>query len=554
MAAAAFAGTAARSKQMFSALVTVLALAVVASAGQSTATAAPLDEMSLERWADLREAERYQLNIAEKYYREANWKVALSEYEKFLSLYEQSSGAPYAQLKWSLCQVNLRKVNTAIKEGYQSVIDYWPSSPEAIASAYLIGQAYKTMGETKQAKKAYAQVLAKHPKHLVATLARVDLLDVARVEDDPERRLALWKELVYKTERLPDTVNYCANASRELATYMFYTGAFAEAAKALETTYPPDQLIIQLVAHAQTPLANLTAQAETKATGEKVAEQAVQYLREKMPTELSDDAQKATARQHWYAIADIEAAARRLEKVTAAYDQMTKTFGADDEILGRYGAWLRTQNRRDEARQVYARFKDPVKAAENTAITLREEQKYDEAIGVYQRLAAMDPKQAVQWQSLVAYTYREARKPDEAIAAYQPLLTQDTAQANRWQWEIACTYRDFGKLKEAVGAFRLCENFPDSYVQMAWCHRGLGEFKEALSLYGQIIGGHEPTAPWALLQIGYTYEQSGEKENAIKSFQQVCKKFPKSGQASEAHAHLNDAYKITVTLGGAVEE
>lgn len=55
----------------------------------------PLDTISLERVKQLREVERYQLEVAEKYYREKNWKVAIAEYEKFLSLYEQSDGASY---------------------------------------------------------------------------------------------------------------------------------------------------------------------------------------------------------------------------------------------------------------------------------------------------------------------------------------------------------------------------------------------------------------------------------------------------------------------------
>ncbi len=95
----------------------------------TSSLAAPLDQLPLDRWAKLREAERYQLQVAEKYFREQNWKIALAEYEKFLSLYEKSDGAPYAQLKWSQCQVQLRKLNTAIKDGFQSVVDYWPESP-----------------------------------------------------------------------------------------------------------------------------------------------------------------------------------------------------------------------------------------------------------------------------------------------------------------------------------------------------------------------------------------------------------------------------------------
>ena len=59
-----------------------------------------IDEMSLERWAKLREVERYQLNIAEKYFKEKKYDVAMSEYEKYLSLYERSDAASFAQLKW----------------------------------------------------------------------------------------------------------------------------------------------------------------------------------------------------------------------------------------------------------------------------------------------------------------------------------------------------------------------------------------------------------------------------------------------------------------------
>jgi outer membrane protein assembly factor BamD (BamD/ComL family) len=96
----------------------------------TSARAQRLKEMSLGRWAKLREVERYQLQIAEKYYRQKNWKIAMAEYEKFLTLYEQSEGAAYSQLKWSLCLVHLRKLNTAIKDGFQSVVDYWPDSPK----------------------------------------------------------------------------------------------------------------------------------------------------------------------------------------------------------------------------------------------------------------------------------------------------------------------------------------------------------------------------------------------------------------------------------------
>ncbi|MFM7038621.1 MAG: tetratricopeptide repeat protein, partial [Planctomycetaceae bacterium] len=144
----------------------------------SILSASVLDEMPIERWKELREAERYQLQIAEKYYREQNWKIAAAEYEKFLTLHEKSTGASFAQMKWSICQVRLKKLNTAIKDGFQSVIDYWPESPDAITSAYHIGLTWKEMGEIKLARKAYQQVLQKYPQAAVAAFAAVDLIDI----------------------------------------------------------------------------------------------------------------------------------------------------------------------------------------------------------------------------------------------------------------------------------------------------------------------------------------------------------------------------------------
>ena len=42
--------------------------------------AGPLDEMPLERWAKLREVERYQMQAAEKFYKQQNFKAAAAEY------------------------------------------------------------------------------------------------------------------------------------------------------------------------------------------------------------------------------------------------------------------------------------------------------------------------------------------------------------------------------------------------------------------------------------------------------------------------------------------
>ena len=115
-------------KPIFSLLFALALLPAAADAAKLTW----LEQIPLESYEKMREVERYQLQIAEKYYIKEEYKVALDEYEKFLTLYETSTGAPYAQLMWSHCQSKLRRVNTAIREGFQSVIDYWPNAREAV--------------------------------------------------------------------------------------------------------------------------------------------------------------------------------------------------------------------------------------------------------------------------------------------------------------------------------------------------------------------------------------------------------------------------------------
>jgi tetratricopeptide (TPR) repeat protein len=253
-------------------------------------------------------------------------------------------------------------------------------------------------------------------------------------------------------------------------------------------------------------------------------------------------------------MADLQAASRREDKVAETYEQILKGFGPNDPTLQRLGDWYKSIGKFDLARAQYTKFENKIEAQNQVAYSYRQQQNYDAAVQAYQRNVAADPENQSRWSSEVANAYREARKYDQAIAVYNELLKTDSANAEKWLWLIAVSYRDAGKHKEAIGYYRQCNNFPSNYSEMAACHRAMKDYGEAVILYNQIVGGAPKSAPWAMLQIGYTQEQAGNKEAAIRAFQQVCKNFPKDGHASRAHAHLQTEYKITVTLGGAKDE
>ena len=148
---------------------------------------------------------------------------------------------------------------------------------------------------------------------------------------------------------------------------------------------------------------------------------------------------------------------------------------------------------------------------------------------------------------------REEGKLDEAIAVYRELIDADTSRLNDYLWAIAECYEGKKEWKNAIQTYRQIDRFPTNYFRMASCHRRLKEWKEALSLLAQ-CKSDERNAPEAMIQIAQTYEQAGQRENAIKAFQLTCRTHPKSSQASRAHAHLQSKYDITVTLGGAKAE
>ena len=478
----------------------------------------PLEQMPLDTFKLLKEAERYQIGVAEKFYIAENWKAAQGEYEKFLQLYEKSPGAPYAQLMKANCMFELRKVNTAIKEGYQSILEYWPDSREAVVAGYNIGRSYRAMGEVKAAKKAYLAMIAAHPDDVVAVMAKFELLEIARTEKDEKREPEILKDLTFTTKRTPENGQYCNEASRQLGMYQFSRFAFEDGLAAMATTWKDRELDNQATYWGWQVLWGISGDEKVRPKSDKLADSFVKYLETRLPTDVTSEQGKISLREYLLWEAQIQGYARREKEAKAAYARVFKECGEDDAALDQMATWFRNMNKREEARAVYARFKDQVRGEGQIAYTLREEQKWDLAVEHYRGLTQKDPQ-----------------------------------HASDYLWAAAECLESAGKYAEAIATFRQSDKFPGAYMRMANCNRGLKNWKEAISLYGQ-ASSDNGSAPEAVMQIGYTYEQAGDKESAIKSFQRVCKKFPKTGQASQSHAHLQADYNITITLGGDKDE
>ena len=485
---------------------------VLALAPASFAALSPLEQISVATFEKMREVERYQIKIAEKHYTNGEFKTALAEYEKFLTLYEKSPGAPYAQLMWSHAMMHLKKPKTALREGFQSVIDYWPESQEATMAAYCIADAHRTMGEVKEAQTAFRFLIKEYPDHDIALRSRVDLLHYAKLHQDETERLALLNDLTFKVKRTESSKSTCIDACRELAELHFFAQRLDEGKKALATTYTGPELFDAVCNMSAKTVDHLLKKPETKPAAIKLADQLLATLR-------AEAVERPTLEKSLlYRAAELNATLGRPSEIWNIYEEIGKRFSRDDDLLEKMAAWYKQREKRDDARRIYGEFKDVVAGQKN-----------------------------------IAGMFLEEKKLAEAMAVFRKLIEIDGEHAGDYLWSIAGCYENLSDQKKAIATYRLIDRFPDNYFRMAACHRKLGEHQEAIVLYNQ-IKLVDAAAPEASLQIGFTYEEAKDKENAIRTFQLTCKRYPKSSQASKSHAHLQNAYNINVTLGGTEDE
>jgi tetratricopeptide (TPR) repeat protein len=230
---------------------------------------------------------------------------------------------------------------------------------------------------------------------------------------------------------------------------------------------------------------------------------------------------------------------------------MLTSQGPDDKTFSKLAQWYKDNKQFELARATYAKYKDAAEGQGEIANSFEQEKQFDKAVEIYRKLAIGDAKTAPRWLGAAAMTYRRGNKPDQAIAIYRELLVADAQNAAEYHFQIAETLYYSHRWEECITAYRGTDRFPHNYLHMANAYRQLKKYDEAISLYRQIMASSPPHASGSLLQIGYTQEEAGKKEDAIKTFKQLCDKYPKTGEGSTAHARLNEVYKIPVTLGGA---
>ena len=478
--------------------------------------------------------------------------------------------------------MKLKKPKTALREGFQSVIDYWPESLEATIASYCMGDAYRTMGEIKDAQRSFRFLIKEYPRHELAMRARQDLLYYARLHEDMEERLTLLNELTFRVERTEKSRDDCVKACHELAELHCFAQKLEQGKKALSTTYSGTKLFEQVYNLSVKTMKHLLGDQKTRIAALKLGDQLIITLRNEasVRTEL--------ASQFLYQAADLNTTLGRHSETMKIYREIGDRFGMNDSLRERMAQWYKSRDRRNEARKIYSEFEDQLTGLKNLAAMSLEEKKVAAAISIYREMIKIDENNSVEyllniascyesqpdWEKAIACyhqiieidkdnsvkylltiagCYKTQSDWEKAIACYREIIEIDGENSGEYLWSIAGCHEAQSDWKKAIACYRQIDRFPANHFAMANCHRKLKEQQEAITLYNQ-IKILEKSAPEASLQIGYTYEEAKDKEKAIRTFQLTCKRYPKSGQASKAHSHLQNKYKINVTFGGTEKE
>ena len=420
-----------------------------------------LEQIEVETFAELREVERFQLKAAEAFYTKREFAAAAAEYEKFITLYERSPGAPYAQLMWSHCQVRQRKVYTAIRDGFRSVIDYWPESREAKLSAYLIGRSYKSVGEVKQADTAYGKAITAHPDDHVAVLSKWDMAEIAHIRKDTQRLEQGWSDLVFNTKLNRQNRSYVERAAQGLAKHRFSEADFEKAHKVLQVPYSGDALLDAIYQNAKNAVSRLCDDDPTRHSGEQLADRIIiLLLDETINIKPSDDGTDEIRELHRRAARLHERAGRDLD-VIKTYERLAKRIGMDDGVRGSIAAGHRAINRFPKARELYGQFEDKTDGLIHIADTWLEEGQPAQAIRLYNRLAKLEPDRLADWIKAIAGIYTDSGQHDKAIEIYRELVILAPTEASTWYWSIGSIYEETKRLKLAIQAYRQSDRYQD---------------------------------------------------------------------------------------------
>jgi predicted Zn-dependent protease len=191
-----------------------------------------------------------------------------------------------------------------------------------------------------------------------------------------------------------------------------------------------------------------------------------------------------------------------------------------------------------------------IQAQLDVAATLRKEGRFDQAISAYEAIRGRNAKLTTV-NLVLGSLYREQaartadkaarqRLLDQAISAYQEVIDGDVPN-ERARIEVGMTYIAAGNLEAAESTLSPLASAEKPGADVLY---GLGEIRFIRGEYGEAAKLYQQAAATDItwlrpkLKLGLLALRQGEKESAIKMFEEVIAAEPTSPDATEAAGYL----------------
>jgi tetratricopeptide (TPR) repeat protein len=199
-----------------------------------------------------------------------------------------------------------------------------------------------------------------------------------------------------------------------------------------------------------------------------------------------------------------------------------RTDGMTDEELNAYAAFLANYVPEEEVLRNFAKMKDKLFATK------------------------------ARFDYYNARTHRNQPYMEKALAEI-PELLKSPKYAEGLLMTQAGLLQNIGRHEEAIKSYRAANVQPESTWGVADSLAALKQYDEAVKTVKELEAVGGPVASRASLKAADILRISGDKGREVTQLRQVLKRYPKSGESSEAHNRL-ETYGVALSGGEAEAE
>jgi tetratricopeptide (TPR) repeat protein len=527
--------------------------------------------------------EAHTLSKADTVFAAKDYKRASAEYDSFLLEFPKSKAVAYALLRKARCLHLDEKRFEAIKE-YTEVLDYFPNAVKyAAAALYYIGLCYWENGDEEKAMREWAKMAEDedYSKHVLAAWAINGLADHMAKSGGPEKAVEYHKQVAIDFRRSnADAARYAIDKviphyirskpdEPKLREFYQKVGTFdRDPHKAKEELAKSWRYWATLRHHVhrnghfteeQTDLRDRYYRywvgqmdghfAEWDDFQIDVAHFKRAYERDvaKWMKRLDDQFSRYQKPGDYARIVKwISVYRGHKSKVMQYYNKLTFGKMTNRQIIDLMRIFLDQKLDAKMARSIFAKIRlNEMSDKEKT--DLAHYLWHKEGSLVKDVCMSMDDKEYGHAELLRFYHWARDAKNGVPLADKVvgfPTYAQEAlfkkAQLLHWT----------KKYKEAIAAYQRADNPPENLWGIATCYAKMGKLPQAVQQLREVEAFFKDHAPEAALRIANLYRDAGQKKLRIASLRSVLKKYPESGQSSEAHQQLE---RLGIKIGGGVD-